>query len=349
MTNEYRNLSNEDYWIKRSEERVDNHWKSIKSVEKELAKQYRLALDDIRMMVSDLYTLYAKESGLTYADAIKELNQAEIGDYKAKLSKLVPIIRKTNDPTLIAELEKLQKVVKLNRLQALMGQIDARLLEMGYEQQMVIEEWISGVYETNYYQSIYAVQQGVGLGVTFALLNETAIKAAITMPWSGDMFSNRIWDNRTKLVQHLRQTVIQGLIKGDSVQKMSSSLKNTMNSSYSNALRLIRTETAYVIGESTHQGYKQSGIVSQYIVIATLDKRTSPICRKQDNKVYRLEDRQVGVNASPFHPNCRTCEAPHFNTNNVKESVRIARGEDKQTYYVPADMSYKEWHDKYAS
>ena len=45
---QYRNLNNEEYWKKRSEEKVDKYWNKIKNVEKELASQYRLALDDIR-------------------------------------------------------------------------------------------------------------------------------------------------------------------------------------------------------------------------------------------------------------------------------------------------------------
>ncbi|MCD4839738.1 minor capsid protein [Neobacillus sedimentimangrovi] len=344
---EYRNLSNQEYWIKRSEEVVDKHWKDIKNVEKEMAKQYRIALEDIRQMVIDLFTKYAKENALSYKEAIKNLTQAELGDYQAKIARLRRQIEQTQDPFLIAEMEKLQKAAKLNRLQALLGQIMARLLQLGYEQQNTIMQWLVKVFKSNYYQTIYQLQVGTGLGIGFAQLNEAAVKEAITHPWSGDMFSDRIWDNKNALVRQLRQTITQGLIKGLSVQKMAKEIKNAMNNSYSNALRLVRTETAYVIGESTYQGYKQSGYMYQYIYLATLDSRTSPICRKLDNKVYKLEEKQVGVNYPPLHPNCRSAVAPYFNGDELKESVRIARGEGKETYYVPANMTYAEWHKQY--
>lgn len=344
---EYRNLDNPSYWQKRSEERVDKHWKSIKNVEKEMAKQYRVAMDDIRTMISDVYTQYSIENKVSYQEALKTLNASEIGDYKAKMDRLLPQIRQTNDPFLIAEYEKLQKVVKLNRLQALMGQIDGRLLQMGHEQQMVMEDWLVGLYETNYYQAMFQLQVGTGLGVAFVKLNHDLVKKAVTFPWSGDQFSDRIWTNKTKLVAELRQTITQGFIKGESVQKMASNLKTTMNSSYSNSLRLVRTETAYVIGESTAQGYKESGYLYQYRYVATLDGKTSSICRKLDTAVFKLEDRQVGKNASPMHPNCRSTEVPHFNGDDLEESLRIARGEDGETYYVPANLSYKEWHKQY--
>ena len=344
---QYKNLNNQDYWQKRSEEKVNKHWDSIKNVEKELAVQYRLALDDIRQMVGDLYTKYGTDNKVSYQDAIKQLNAMEIGDYQARLEAIRPIIQQSNDPFLIAEYKKLQQVVKLNRLQALVCQIDARLLQLGHVQQTTMEDFLSGVYQSNYYQTIYMVQSGLGVGTAFALLNEEAIIQAITMPWSGDQFSDRIWTMKDKLVTSIRQTITQGLIKGESVQKMAKNLKNEMNSSYSNALRLIRTETAYTISESTFKGYSESKVVHQYVYLATLDSRTSHVCRKLDNKVYRLEDRQVGVNASPMHPNCRSTEMPYFNGADIEESMRIARGRDGKTYYVPASMSYSEWHKKY--
>jgi SPP1 gp7 family putative phage head morphogenesis protein len=344
---QYKNLNNEEYWTKRTEENVDKQWKSIKNVEKELAKQYRIAMDDIRQMVIDLFTQHATETGLTYQDAMKQLNAMEIGDYKAKLERLRPLIQKTNDPFLISEYEKLQKVVKLNRLQAVMGQIDARLLQLGHSQQVTMEEHLAGTYESNYYQTMYMVQAGLGMGVAFALLDEDAITEAITLPWSGDQFSDRIWTNKARLVTTIRQTLIQGLIKGESVQTMARNLKNDMNSSYSNALRLVRTETAYVIGESTAKAYEESKVVHQYIYLATLDGRTSHVCSKLDNKVINLKDRQVGINASPMHPNCRSTEVPYFNGDDLEGSLRSARGDDGEIYYVPANMNYQEWHKQY--
>ena len=190
---QYRNLNNEEYWKKRSEEKVDKYWNKIKNVEKELASQYRLALDDIRQYVIDLFEKYSTNERITYQDAVKELSVYEMGDYKTKLNRLIEGVKATNDPFLIAELNKLQQVSKLTRFQSLMAQIEARLLDLGYNQQMTMEQWLSGVYESNYYQSIYALQVGTGIGVGFAVLDERAIKTAITTPFHGDMFSDRIW------------------------------------------------------------------------------------------------------------------------------------------------------------
>ena len=294
----------------------------------------------------DLFEKYSTNERITYQDAVKELSVYEMGDYKTKLNRLIEGVKATNDPFLIAELNKLQQVSKLTRFQSLMAQIEARLLDLGYNQQMTIEQWLSGVYEGNYYQSIFALQVGTGIGVGFAVLNEEAIKTAITTPLHGDMFSSRIWDNKDQLVKHLRQTITQGLIKGESNQVMARSLKEKMNSNYSNALRLIRTETANVLSESTNQGYKQSGIVNQYQLLATFSDRTCEICSKLDGKIYNVDDKQAGLNASPIHPNCRCTEVPYFEDDDMEDSQRFARI-GKETFYVPANMTFKEFQDKY--
>ena len=347
--NKYRNLNNEEYWIKRTEERVNKHWKNIKNVEKELAKQYRTALEDIRQLISDLYTKYAKDNAISYQDAVKELTRVEMNDYHNQMQGNKPQLRQTGNDEIINEHEKLEKSTKLSRLQALMNQIMDRMLMLGHTEQVTMTDWLEDLYEDNYYQTIHSVQVGIGMGISFALLDEDRITQAITHPWSGDMFSSRIWDNKDWLVKSLRQTLIQGFIKGDSVQDMARKLSKEMDSGYAQSLRLVHTESAHVIGESTAQGYAESKYVDQYIILATLDRRTSSICRKQDNKVYKLSERQVGVNASPFHPFCRSTEAVYFGDDDSEVGERIAREESGKTYKVPANMNYSEWYNKYVN
>ena len=56
-----------------------------------------------------------------------------------------------------------------------------------------------------------------------------------------------------------------------------------------------------------------------------------------------MSEYEEGVTAPPFHVNCRSCTAPYFDDEFTKDEQRIARDEDGNTYYVPADMTYKNW------
>lgn len=83
--------------------------------------------------------------------------------------------------------------------------------------------------------------------------------------------------------------------------------------------------------------------------MATLDGDTSPICQELDGQHFPMKSYQVGVTAPPFHPNCRSCTCPYFDDEFSKDNLRVARGEDGKTYHVPADMTYKEWKEKYVA
>ncbi|MGB3160384.1 MAG: minor capsid protein [Carnobacterium sp.] len=340
-----KNLNNKEYWSKRAEKRVSNHWSNLVNVEKALAKNYRLANEDIKLQLANLYSEYAVQNNLSYVDSIKQLTQVEMSVYRSQIQQA--ILNANGNEELIERLKRLLPPLQVTRLQATINQIEARLIDLGYTEQITIEDWLAETYQGNYYQSIYDVQHGIGIGLSFTKLNERAIKTAITYPWSGDSFSNRVWDNKSKLVKTLRQVITQGLIRGESYQKMAKNMRDKMDASYKDSLRLIRTETSAVVGDSTAKGYVESGIVSRYIIISTLDNRTSTICQELDSKVFNLKDREVGVNASPMHPNCRSTEAPYFNDGEDLIGTRIVRGEDGKNYKVPRSMNYKQWKEKY--
>ena len=86
--------------------------------------------------------------------------------------------------------------------------------------------------------------------------------------------------------------------------------------------------------------------VDEYEILATLDNRTSEICRHMDGKVFKTSDLQVGINHPPFHCRCRTTSVPYFDEF-TKDETRAARDENGKYYTVPADMKYPEWKSKY--
>ncbi|WP_278407254.1 minor capsid protein [Eubacterium ventriosum] len=120
---------------------------------------------------------------------------------------------------------------------------------------------------------------------------------------------------------------------------------NKMNVSKANAGRLVMTESAYFSSAAQKECFKELD-VERYEIVATLDGHTSDICQEMDGKVFKMSEYEEGVTAPPFHVNCRSCTAPYFDDEFTK-GERIARNEDGDTYYVPADMTYGEWRNKY--
>ena len=107
----------------------------------------------------------------------------------------------------------------------------------------------------------------------------------------------------------LKEELKRGLIRGESLQEMSRIMADKLNNEYSNALRLVRTETAWIQCEATKQNYLDNDI-KYYEFSAFLDKKTSKICKDLDGKVIKVEEAIVGKNMPPLHPNCRSCMIP---------------------------------------
>ena len=144
-------------------------------------------------------------------------------------------------------------------------------------------------------------EASIDLGVSFNTINEKLIREIIKTKWSGLSFSERIWEHRRKLAFTIKSELSAGLTRGDSLQDISKKISDKFNTSYSNAIRLVRTESCWVMNEATVNNYKENGI-KEYEFMAFLDKKTSPQCRELDGEVISLEDAKAGKNLPPLHP-----------------------------------------------
>lgn len=136
--------------------------------------------------------------------------------------------------------------------------------------------------------------------------------------------------------------MVQGLVRGDPLQKITKRFAEKMDVSRSNAERLITTESAYFAAAGEHDSYKVLG-VEEYEYLATLDSRTSDMCREMDGKIFKLSEYMPGTTAPPLHVRCRSTTVPYYGK---KGTLRAAKDEEGKTVYVP-DMSYKEWKAVY--
>ena len=144
-------------------------------------------------------------------------------------------------------------------------------------------------------------EASIDLGVSFNTINENLIREIIKTKWSGLSFSDRIWEHRRRLAFTIKSELSAGLTRGDSLQDISKKISDKFNTSYSNAIRLVRTESCWVMNEATVNNYKENGI-KEYEFMAFLDKKTSPQCRELDGEVISLEDAKAGKNLPPLHP-----------------------------------------------
>ncbi|MFM1582721.1 phage minor head protein, partial [Helcococcus ovis] len=63
--------------------------------------------------------------------------------------------------------------------------------------------------------------------------------------------------------------------------------------------------TSYVVNTAELDDSKRRGILAKKFE-ATLDKRTSKVCRDHDQRIIPIDKIKIGVNAPPLHPYCRS-------------------------------------------
>ena len=338
--------NNSEYWTKRTTNNLKKGLADVRKVDKEFKKAYQRAGEEIEKNIATLYMRYAKDNELEYSDAKKYLTKSEFKKWRMGLVDYIEEIERLGDPALLLELNTLAMKSRISRLEEMLYQVNLEIDKATLMQHQKVSELLDNTYKANYYKSIFDIQQFKGIGTSFAFIDKKTVKDILAYPWSGMDYSSRIWRNRTKLKEVVKEELTQMIIQGKGNKDVAKRLADRMNSTYSNAMRLVNTEHAFVMGESTAKSYIETDI-KKYEILSTLDVITSEICRKQDGKIYLVENKKVGVNYPPFHPRCRTDTIPVIEDGDMSDEKRTARNKGGKTYEVPASMKYDEWYGKY--
>ena len=162
------------------------------------------------------------------------------------------------------------------------------------------EEQLTKAFIELYYEFDKEANIDLDIKNSFNTVNENFIRETLKANWSGLSFSERIWEHRRKLAFTIKGELSKGLIRGESLQDISKIMSDKFDTSFSNAIRLVRTESCWVMNEATVNNYKENGI-KEYEIMAFLDNKTSKICKSMDGEVVNVEEAIAGKNLPPFH------------------------------------------------
>ena len=248
------------------------------------------------------------------------------------------------------ELLNISAKVHVSRLEALKTQLRQQVEMLFAEQADVMQKSLGESYKSDYYHSAYEIQKGFNVGWDMPSIDQNAINTVLSKPWAPDgyNFSERIWNNKEKLLSELNTVMTQNIMTGAGPQKAIDTLAKKMNTSRSNAGRLVMTESAYFSSLGRQQCFKDLG-VEKYEYVATLDRKTSETCRDLDGKVFEIDDYKPGTNAPPMHCWCRSCIVPYFDDMEMLGKRAARDPETGKTILVPEDMTYRKWEKTYAN
>lgn len=226
--------------------------------------------------------------------------------------------------------------------QALSYSLDTHLTATSMTNQKVLKQALETAYQKCFLFVAFTLQHEAG--VYEQIHNPHHVAQLVTKAWIGhENFISRFTKDKEKTLKELEKIFRQGYLNNLSPQQMASQYAHKLNVSQSNANRLVMTEMANIYGQATADAYEEHG-VEEYEILATLDKRTSEICKGMDGQRFKVNDRQVGVNYPPFHPRCRTTTVPVISR--FSTGQRWSKDADGFRHKVD-DMTYHEWADKY--
>ncbi len=352
-------MRSREYWEKRS---LEDKKRSINAgedyINRYMKRMFKDALKEIEADLNQMYENAAEEDGISLQAAKRRLSTADFKqidfdalsqyavyqnrELRKKMERLPADVVEAIEKQHAAYEKTLRRMSRrgyANHLELMKMQLEKAVLEIADTQQVNMYQLIEEQYRDGYFRGMYEVQHGIGFGWDFTEPDRNAVRKAVTRTWSKRHFSDAIWGEQKDLANTLKQSVTTGLIRGESIDQMTKRLRERLDVSASNARRLVRTETAHIHEQSTLDAYTDCGI-TRYQFLATLDRRTSSICRGLDGKDFDVMDAKTGENYPPMHPNCRSTTVPY--TDEVTE--RAARDASGKYYKVPSSLSYNDWY-----
>jgi SPP1 gp7 family putative phage head morphogenesis protein len=195
---------------------------------------------------------------------------------------------------------------------------------------------------TGYDANWFAMEQVEGR-LAFGNINVDAIRASVYSEYSCANFITRYGNLYQSTVDKVAQAITRGIVTGQGYAKTSMAVKDIFGLSYSDTIRIIRTESQRAFTEGALKSYeraKEQGIEGVVTWLSTFDGRTRP-----DHA--RLNGKEADKNGL-FHIGSLSADGPgHWGDASQDIQCRCT------TYYkldgvegLP-NWSYKTWEKKY--
>lgn len=335
-------MQSADYWRERAKALEKSAWKQGIGFTRAMDAEFEKASQRIQADIAGWYQRFARNNQISLPEAKRLLNSAQLKELQWNVQDY---IRAGKEAKITGkwgkELENASARVHISRLEALQLQIQQEAEILFGNHVDSLDKLLGRVYSERYYHTAFDIQRGTRVGQDLQQLDSRRLETVLSRPWTTDglTFRDRVWKNKTALVQELHSGLTQAIIRGENPEKVARMIEKRFGVAKGKARRLAMTESAYISARSQQDCYHDLNI-EQFEIIETLDSGTCAVCQSLDGKVLPLKDYEPGVTAPPFHPNCRGCTAPYFPD---EDGQRIARGEDGEQYYIPADMTYEQW------
>lgn len=320
--------TNSEYWKKREQENLRKNLKSEAEYAKEIQQTYNFAMDQIQKEIDSFYAKYAKDEGITIAQAKKRASKLDMEEYSRKAKKYVK--EKNFSKQANEEMKLYNLTMKVNRLELLKASIGLELVSAFDELQQFYEQTL-----TERTMDEFNRQAGI-LGSSVP--DNAAVMAAtiVNASFHNAKYSERIWMHQDLLRNELGKLLTRGMVQGKNPRALARELRKTFQASIFNSLRLLWTELARVQTAAQMQSYKDNGF-AEYEYLTARDFKVCATCKALDGKIFKVDEEETGTNSPPMHPCCRCSTTAHMDLNAYEKWL---------DGYSEHGMSFKEWQER---
>jgi len=274
------------------------------------------------MLSEDLFSAITAKSILNqrFATDLNEQTTAILSDMAKWLRRtLYDYESLFGEPTTEARVKRLNKLLGIveNRLDSIYKDIDDLYFESFQNLASEDADFIAN-----------AINQDLTGNLLVQVPDDSRLWAAVTsnpltFPDSAttpyvdfNKFVKSLGDKAGQIANAIGGAYYSGLTVQETVSQIIGTRKNgyrdgMVDKSRRDAEMIVRTSTNHITTQARNKLYEDNNdIVYGYRIVATIDTRTSTICKTLDGKVVKFTDRVQPL--PPFHPNCRTTTVPEI-------------------------------------
>lgn len=289
---------------------------------------------------------------IRHAVFLEKLKVGEVGKFAPFLKKIDRSIRERLTQSDLTE-------YNVKRLETLLKEVDSLLLAIfdRFSAQLNLDLIDIANYEAEFEAISLARTAPIGLSLDVVAPTAAAIRTAVlTNPLSvrgtggGKLLKAFIkgWSNAER--ERVTGTIRQGFFEGQTNFQVIRNIRGTKAAGYKdgilattnrNASTVVHTAIQHVSSQARMEVAKaNTDVVLEIQMIATLDSKTSQLCRSMDKRKFPVD---AGPRP-PFHPNCRTTFILLTNLSKmfIKGATRasVGAGGGQQVW---ADLDYYHW------
>ena len=187
-------MRNDAYWANRmrilEESLLDTGYEYTQNLE----RQYEAAIRAVESQIGAWYQRFAKDNGITLAEARKLLTTQELKEFRWSVEEYIKHGQENAvSQAWLKQLKNASARVHVSRLDSLKLQLQQQAELLHGTQAEGLTESLAELYQRGYYHTAFEIQKGLGVGWSLHGLTDDQIRKVLSRPWTldGQTFSGQ--------------------------------------------------------------------------------------------------------------------------------------------------------------